>query len=67
VVKDHRVIEQHELEGITGGNSNELYRHYKPEYYSWMEGAKITPIAMAFPDYVGLRSKHGKMYGSQRI
>ncbi|MFY1611247.1 CHC2 zinc finger domain-containing protein [Macellibacteroides fermentans] len=43
LVNDTGLLNNTELEGNTGGNGNGLNRHYKPEYYSWMEGGKYHP------------------------
>ena len=55
LVKDTGLLNNTELEGNTGGNSNGLNRHYKPEYYSWMEGGKYHPdcdgITQTYVDY----------------
>ncbi|MFV0273204.1 MAG: CHC2 zinc finger domain-containing protein [Macellibacteroides fermentans] len=55
LVKDTGLLNNTELEGNTGGNGNGLNRHYKPEYYSWMEGGKYHPdcdgITQTYVDY----------------
>ncbi|NYI48927.1 CHC2 zinc finger domain-containing protein [Macellibacteroides fermentans] len=55
LLNDTGLLNNPELEDNTGGNGNGLNRHYKPEYYSWMEGGKYHPdcdgITQTYVDY----------------